>query len=295
MSDTTRTVQRQWMPGQKTVKTTLRWLGYVILLVVFVMPFWGAIATSFTSADLNPGQIVAWPSGGFTLDNYSGLWVRLRFFRFFYNSVYVTAFAVVGQIVVSTLAAFALGRMKFKGHGFITMAFITTLMLTETLLMIPLYLLLLDLPLIGVNLIGTRAGMILPVIAWAFPIIILTEFIRDIPQAIEDSARIDGARDFTVYTRIMLPLIKPALGTCLIFGFVMAWNQFLLPLIVSPDQSLHTLPVALSQITQAFEPSDNFVPLWMAGAVITMIPSVIVYGLLQRFFIEGLSRGAIKG
>jgi NADP-dependent 3-hydroxy acid dehydrogenase YdfG len=122
--------------------------------------------------------------------------------------------------------------------------------------------------------------------------VVLTEFMRNIPVELEESARIDGAGEFTLFARIILPLAKPALGTVVVFSFIMVWDQYLLPLIVATDPSYYTLPVALIGLRQ--EDTIN-VPTFMAAAFITMIPSVLVYLAMQRFFERGLTSGSVKG
>jgi multiple sugar transport system permease protein len=134
--------------------------------------------------------------------------------------------------------------------------------------------------------------MIVPVAGWAFSIFVLTEFMREIPIELEEAARIDGAGDLQIFFRVILPLSTPALGTIAIFGFIMIWDQYLLPLIVVNNEKLYTLPVMLSHMrVDPTIPPNVFVVI----TVLAMLPSIVVYLALQRYFQRGLTAGAVKG
>lgn len=268
-----------------------RWFFYVCLLVVFAGPLWAIGTTALSGVQIQPGKLVVLPQA-MTLEHFSDAWNRFNVSRYFLNSIVVTLLAVVLQTAVSALAAYALARKRFFGGAFILLLFLSTMMMPEEVIAIPLYLVLRNLPLFNINLINTYAGMILPLVGWAFSIFVLTEAMRDIPLEIEESAQMDGAGDFVLFSRIILPMSKPALGTVIVFGFIMAWDQYLLPLIVAVDPEMKTLPVALLSIRQG---DLSTIPTFMAAAFITMVPSVLVYLGLQRFFESGLTSGAVKG
>jgi multiple sugar transport system permease protein len=171
-------------------------------------------------------------------------------------------------------------------------AILATMMLPEEILALPLSILLADLPVVHLNLMGTLAGMIVPLGAWAFSILVMTEFMKDVPLELEEAARIDGASELRVFAQIIVPLCKPALGVIGVFGFTMIWDQYLLPLLVSQSSDTYTLPLALRTLRIEPEVTPGVV---MAASLLALAPSVIVFLLFQRSFARGLTSGALKG
>jgi len=194
--------------------------------------------------------------------------------------------------VVCTLAAYALARHRFRGQALIMMLFMMTLMLPEEVIAIPLSLVLGDVPVLHLDLKGTVWGVILPLGAWGFSVMMLTEFMRDIPDEIEEAARLDGVGELRMLWQIVLPLCRPALGVAGVLGFIMIWDQYLLPLIAAKDPTDYTVTVALATLRTDPVVGSGVV---LAGAVIALIPSLIVYLLLQRSLVTGIAAGATKG
>ncbi|UHS63843.1 carbohydrate ABC transporter permease [Agrobacterium vaccinii] len=269
-----------------------RYVLYAILVVIFVGPFWGALVTAFSGVSLKPGQLTLIPQSP-TLENFRIALFDMKVWRYLMNSVIVVIVGTGLQVTVSALAAYALARKKFRGAAVVSLLILCTLMLPEEVIAIPLYLVMQkEIPIINVSIYNTYLAMILPVVGWAFSIFMLTEFMRAIPLELEEAARIDGASEWQIFLRVILPLVRPALGTVLIFGFIMIWDQYLLPLIVVNDKDLMTLPVALGSLRV----DDTITPnILVAATLIAMAPSVIVYLLLQRQFNRGIMAGAVKG
>lgn len=164
---------------------------------------------------------------------------------------------------------------------------LSTMMLPEEVLAIPLSLVLSDL-----SLTGSLWGMIVPVGAWAFSILVTAEFMKEIPLELEEAARLDGAGDLRIFWSVVLPLCKPALGVIGIFGFTMIWDQYLLPLLVATDARQFTLPLALRTL-RADEQVG--VGVLLASALLALLPSVLAFLAMQRQFMRGLTSGAVKG
>jgi multiple sugar transport system permease protein len=266
-------------------------LLYVMVVVVFVGPFWAFLMTSLSGVTIAPGRLLLWPEDP-TWDNFRYAWVQTKVWRFLLNSLIVVTVGTVLQLTVSALAAYALARKRFRGLAAVSFIVLSTMMLPEEVIAIPLYLVLGKLPLLGVSLHDTHLGMILPVVGWAFSIFMLTEFMRAIPLELEEAARVDGANDWQVFWLVILPLCKPALGSAAVFGFIMIWDQYLLPLLVTNREALYTLPVALATVRsdETMRPA-----VFVAISVIAMVPSILVYLLLQKSFNRGLLAGAVKG
>jgi multiple sugar transport system permease protein len=269
----------------------LRWIVYALVVLVFVGPYWGMVMAAFSGPTLKPGTLLAFPQAP-TLEHFRFAFVDAKVGDYLLNSVIVVAFGTVLQVCISALAAYALARKKFRGVAWVSLAILSTMMLPEEVIAIPLYIVLGDLPLWNVSLLNSYAGMILPLGGWAFSIFVLTEFMRSIPMELEEAARVDGANEWQIFFKVILPLVKPALGTVTIFGFIMIWDQYLLPLIVINKESLYTLPVVLHSLRSDETVSTNA---FIAATLMAMIPSVVMYLALQKSFNRGLMAGAVKG
>jgi len=273
------------------VRHTSRWLLYAALLFIFVTPLWSIAAAALSGTTVAPGSFVIFPEE-MTLRNIIDTWGSERIARYFLNSLVVVGLGVPLQTAVSAFAAYALARKRFRGGAIVLLLIMATMMMPEEVIAIPLYLVLSDLPPFGVSLLNTYPGMILPLVGWAFSIFVLMKFMQEIPREMEEAARVDGAGDFTLFWRIIIPCVKPALGVVTVFGFLMIWDQYLLPLIVAQDTEMFTLQIALLNLRQ-----DDMIPLGivMSAALLALLPSVIVYLLLQRYFQTGITSGAVKG
>jgi multiple sugar transport system permease protein len=271
------------------VAWTLRILLCLIALAVFAAPFLTIFSGAFTT---NPsGSSLSFLPHDSTLLNFRvagerGIWDYLG------NSLVIAGGGLLLQLVVCTLAAYALARHRFRGQALIMMLFMMTLMLPEEVIAIPLSLVLGDVPVVHLDLKGTVWGVILPLGAWGFSVMMLTEFMKDIPAEIEEAARLDGVGELRMLWQIILPLCRPALGVAGVLGFIMIWDQYLLPLIASKDPTDYTVTVALSILRTDPEVGSGVV---LAGAVIALIPSLVVYLLLQRSLVTGIAAGATKG
>ncbi len=267
----------------------LRILLCAIALGVFAAPFLTILSGAFTAHA--SGSSLSFLPHDSTLQNFKvagerGIW------DYFTNSLVIAGGALLLQLAVSVLAAYALARHRFRGQALILTLFMLTMMLPEEVIAIPLSLVLGHVPVVGVDLKGTAWGVILPLGAWGFSVMLLTEFMKDIPTEIEEAARLDGVGEFRMLWQVVLPLCKPALGVAGVLGFVMIWDQYLLPLIASKDPTDYTVTVALSILRTDPEVGSGVV---LAGAVIALIPSLVVYLLLQRSLVTGIAAGATKG
>lgn len=269
------------------VARVARFVIGLVLVVVFAGPLLAMTVTAFSDG---AGSLTLWPVK-LGLENFR-IAIDLDVLRYLGNSFIVVGGALLLQVAVSVFAGYALARKKFRGAAFVMVAVLATMMLPEEVLAIPLSLVLADVPVIHVNLIGSLAGVIFPLGAWGFSILVMTEFMREVPVELEEAARLDGAGEWTVFSKIILPLCKPALGVIGVFGFTMIWDQHLLPLIVSDDASTYTLPIALRSLRT--DP-DVTIGVLMASSLLALLPSVLVFLFFQRSFARGLTAGALKG
>jgi multiple sugar transport system permease protein len=262
---------------------------YGTLVMVFAGPLIMLLVSTFrrvpsaTHLSLIPTE--------FTLDNFK-IAINRGVLGYLFNSFIVVGGGLLLQIIVSVSASYSLARKQFPGLRLVLLLILFTMMLPEEILALPLSLVLADVPVVHVNLIGSLAGMIIPIGAWGFSILVMTEFMKEIPVELEEAALLDGAGDLRIFWSVVLPLCRPALGVIGIFGFVMIWDQYLLPLLVATDSHQFTLPLALRTLR-----ADENVGLGvlLAGALLALLPSVIAFVAMQRQFMNGLTSGAIKG
>lgn len=223
--------------------------------------------------------------------NYTQLFTQVPFARYFLNTTIVTAAVVVGQVLISSLAAYAFARLKFMGRDTIFLFYLATMMVPFQITLIPLYLLVFQL-----GWVNTYWGLIAPGLSSAYGIFLLRQAFLTLPEELSDAARIDGASEFGIYWRIFLPLNGPALATLGVFAFLGTWTDLLWPLLIVRDERLRTLELGLayfnSAVPQFVQPNW---PLLMAAAVVVMLPIIVVYLFTQRYFVEGIAISGVKG
>lgn len=268
------------------------WLLYALVAFVFVYPLWTVVATAFSRQQARLGALMNVPHG-LTGADIAQAW-HLGVARGLLNSLIVVAVGLTLQLSVSSLAAYALARKRFKGAGIVMLAILATMMMPEEVIAVPLFQVLgkIRQPFTGGTLVDSYGGLILPLVGWALPVYVLTGFMKRVPLELEEAARIDGAGDLRIFWRIVLPVCRPALGTCAVFGFLMIWDQYLLPLLVAQSPSMSTLTLIVTSLQNSQEQGEG---VRLAAAVVLMVPSVLVYLGLQRMFERGLLSGSLKG
>jgi multiple sugar transport system permease protein len=226
------------------------------------------------------------PSGA-TLANYHALFERTGMGRNFINSLIVSIAITLGALLFNTMAGYAFAKLRFAGRERIFQVLMAALVIPAQVAMLPLFLLMKQL-----HLVNTFGGVIVPTLASVFGIFLVRQYARSIPDELLEAARIDGAGEMRIFFQIVLPMLKPVLVTLSIFTFMAAWNDFMWPLIVLTDQDRYTLPVALASLSREHIMD---VEMMMAGAVITVVPVLALFLLLQRYYIQGLLLGSVKG
>ena len=274
-------------PGRVISRTLL----YVILLAVaaiIIMPLAYAILSGFRTTGQITAQPLAWPDP-WVLDNYTRILRSDVFWRSFVNSVLIAALTTTLTVIVSSLAAYALARIRFRGNAAVFNLFALGLLFPLAVAILPLFLLLHDL-----GLQNSPWGIVLPQVAFAIPIsiIILRPFFRSIPAELEDAAAIDGCSRFGFYRRILMPMSRPAISTVAVLAIVGSWNAFLLPLVATTSSDQWTLPLAVRNFQAQYTQDTASV---LAFATLSMIPAILFYLVAERQIVGGLSAGAVKG
>jgi multiple sugar transport system permease protein len=261
----------------------------VLYSIITAIPFLWALSTSFktepeaslripTVLPLHPA-LAAWTgsNGVFTA----------AFPRYFLNSIIVAALVTLGNLFFDSLAGYAFARMRFPGRNLLFFLVLGTMMVPVAMTLVPVFVILTKL-----GWINTYQGLAVPFMVTAFGIFLMRQFFQAIPVEIEEAAQVDGLSRFGMYWRLALPLSRPALATLAVLTFQGNWDSFLMPSFIASTDSMATLPVGLQRF------SFEYITLWpqvMAGSMIVIIPILIIYIFAQRYFIEGMSSGAVKG
>jgi multiple sugar transport system permease protein len=275
------------------VKRTLLYLAAIGTSLLMVGPLYWMFGTSFKPS----GDVFAFPPkwipNPWIFGNYHDVFTLLPFDRFFVNSVIVSVAIVVLNIVFDTMAAYAFAKLRFPGRNLIFFLLLITLMIPFQVNLIPLYRLMVFFHEISPHLgTDTYSGLIAPSMIQVFGIFLMRQFFQSVPDEVLESARCDGASEFRIIRSIVFPLALPGMATLAIFTFLAAWNDFLWPLLVTSSDEMRTLPVGVALLARR-----NTIN-WgntMAGTTLASIPMIVVFLVLQRRFIEGLTAGAVKG
>ena len=260
--------------------------GIALLVLVMALPFLWMVATSL----MDELAVFAYPPPLFPrrprFANYLDAWRALPFGRFYLNSLIFSLAVVVGQVTTSALAAYAFARLRFPGRDRIVVLCLGVLMVPGILLLIPRFLI--------INALGwvdTYPGLISTELVSVWGIFLLRQFFQSIPQELEDAARLDGASEWTIFTRIVLPLSRPALATLALFAFVDAWKNFQWPLIATRSLEMRTVEVGIASFHSLY--SSNW-PYQMASAVTAIAPILLIFALAQRTFVRGIQLTGLK-
>ena len=257
---------------------------YLILIggaFIFIFPFYWMISNSLMTL----GETITrkmWPAVPQWI-NFMEAWEQASFSKYFFNSVLITLGTLAGLLFTSILSGYAFGRIDFKGKNVIFAIFLATMMIPESVTLIPLP---------GGTWINTYWALTVPFMANAFSIFLLRQFFAQIPKELWDAARIDGCDHFRFLIQVVMPISKAPIMTVLLFGFTGAWNAFQWPLLVTTRDTWRPLMVGLHGFVQEAGPQTH---LLMAGAVITIIPILIVYFLTQKQFTQGIATTGLKG
>lgn len=264
--------------------------AYLILgfgLVAVMSPFiWMALSSVKGEAEIRRVPTTWWPEAP-TLDNFRELFDRLDFPQFFTNSAVVAITVTLGNLVFCSMLGYVLAKFEFAGKKVLFRLVLGTLMIPGMVTLVPLFVLVANL-----GMVNTYWGLILPFLAAPFGVFLMRQFFFAIPDELIDAARIDGASEIRIFLQVVIPLAKPALATLAIITFLGSWNNFLWPLVVATTEDKYTLPVALALYSTGQNQTDY--GLLLAGAVVVVLPVLVVFLILQRHFVQGVAMTGIK-
>jgi putative chitobiose transport system permease protein len=266
----------------------------IIISIISIFPFLWLVSTSLKGAGEN---IFAYPPSfipkDFTLANYVGVWHKVDLMKYFVNSMIVAGGTVLLNLILSSLAGYPLARMEFKGKKVAFFSILSTIMVPFQAIMLPVYLITLKLHLVdSVNDTMGYIGLIMPFAVSAFGIFLMRQAFLAIPREMEEAAIVDGCNVFQVFSKVLIPMVKPSLAVLAIFTFIGSWGEFLWPSIVLTKEAMYTLPVGVNNLQGMFSSNWRYIA---AGSVISTIPIIIFFLAMQKYFISGENEGAVKG
>jgi len=263
-------------------------IALAIAALITLLPFVWVVGGSLrTTADIHsdPG---AWLPSAVTLSNFVHLFSLNNFGTYFANSIAVAALVVAGNLIAAAAAGYALAKLEFRGKRLAFAAVLAAVMVPITAVFVPQFVVTVNL-----GLVNTLLGIALPMMVLPISIFIVRQYAASIPDELIEAARIDGAGELRIFARIFLPLAGPALATTVIMSFLFSWNNLIWPLVVAQSDGTYTLPVGLAATSQAANHSTDY-GLILAGAVVVMLPVLVLFLFLQKYFVQGLAATGLK-
>lgn len=259
----------------------------VALAVLNLFPFYWMITSSFkTSAGIFK-MPPDWFPTTFHFQNYLDLITGQPALRWALNSIIVSVGTTLLVIICSTMAAYAISMLQFPGKKIVFTVVVFSLMIPKEIFIVPLFKIVLAL-----DWSDSYLGMILPNVATCFGVFMLKGFFDTVPESLRESGKLDGANEFTIFFRLILPIVKPGIGALFILNFVQVWNNYLWQMLIARSKSMMTLQVGVASLMMDINPNFAYK---MAGAVIASIPMLVMFLMFQKYFTKGITLGAVKG
>ena len=264
--------------------------AYILLTLgalIMIVPFLWMVSTSFKSQE----QLFAWPPkwfpDPFVLTNYPEIFSRINFGLYGLNTLKITLAVTIGRLILSSMAGYGFAKMKFPGRDFLFLLTLATMMISSQITLIPNFVIMR-----GLSLVDTHLGVILPQLADGFSIFLMRQFLLTFPTELEDAAKLDGCNPLMFYFYILIPNSKAILATLAVMTFQGVWNDFLWPLVMLTSPAKRTLAVGLSYLVGQYTTRWE---LQMAGALLTVLPIVVLFFLLQKYFVQSIKMSGVKG
>lgn len=267
----------------------LRVAAFVVVAATMLFPLFWMLASSLKTPQEVQASPPVWVPAAPSAAAYTRVFEVVPFARAFGNSVTIASGTTIGILLTSIMAGYVFAKHRFAGRDLLFGLVLATMFLPPIVMLVPLYRVV-----ESMGLVDTYAGAMLPFLANAFGIFLMRQFIAGIPDELIESARIDGASEWTILWRIIVPLLGPAVAALGIFAFVFHWNSFLWPLTVLQSESMHTVVLALNRLV-SYTSAIRFQNVVMAGAAIAIIPNIVLFLAMQKAFVAGIASTGVKG
>jgi len=275
------------MEKKKILTKIIIYLVLIIVTITMLFPFLWMLSSSIKLDKDIFAFPIQWIPDNPQWSNYRDIWTRIPLMTFIKNTAKITLIVTALQLLTSSFAAYAFSKLQFKGRDFLFMAYIATIAIPWQAYMVPQFIMMRS---FGLN--NTHLAIILLQAFSAFGVFMMRQFYQGIPDSLIEAARIDGMNDYQIYARIMLPLSKPAISTLTIFTFVTTWNDFLGPLLYLTRDELKTIQIGLRMFITQYSAEYGLI---MAASVVVLIPVLVVFLSLQKYFVQGVATTGVKG
>lgn len=270
----------------KMVNKVVLHITLVLLAILFLIPvIWVALSAFKSGSELFAWPPTIWPKR-FVLDNFLAAFEKGNFGLYFWNSTFSTVVSTIITLIINCMAGYAFAKFRFKGNNVLFLAFIATLMIPLEVIMVPIFQVLK-----AFGLYNSIWGIIIPPAATPTGVFMMRQYLLSVPDALLHAARIDGATEWQIFYRIIVPIAKPVLAVLTIFSFMWRWNDFLWPLLVINNPKLYTVQLAIANFNGQFAVDWNSL---LAMAVVTMIPVLIIFLIFQKHFVKGMVISGMK-
>jgi arabinosaccharide transport system permease protein len=277
-------------PGESRIVGIFLIAFFIVLGIIVLIPFVSIILTSLKNSNniIKTGFNLKISLSTFTLANYKYLFTGDHdYFIWFRNSIFLTVVQTGLTLFISAWVGYGFAFYNFKGKNFLFICVLIVMMVPFEILMLPMYK-----EIVAMKLMNNYIGIMLPFLAHPIAIFFFRQFLQSLPKEILDAGRIDGCSEYGIFLRLILPLMKPAFAAMAIFIGMTSWNNYLWPMLVLTDSKKFTLPIGL---TSLLGPYGNHYTLLISGAVMTVLPIMVLFFCAQKYFIEGMSTGSVKG
>lgn len=270
-----------------TIKTIIIYGLLISLSLLILLPFFWMVSSSLKTSQDVFSVPMTWLPKTPVWKNFSDIWTKIPLLLFFKNSFKLAIIITLLQVLTSSFAAYPFAKMKFPGRDFLFLCYVATIAVPWQVFMIPQFIMIRKL-----HLADTHLSLILMQAFTAFGVFLIRQSYLGVPQELSEAARIDGLSEFGIYSKIMLPLSKPAIATLTIFSFVNVWNDYMGPMIYLNSNELKTIQLGLRMFITQYSADYNLI---MAAALVSLIPVGVLFLSMQRFFIEGVATSGLKG
>ncbi len=272
---------------QMSIKRAILYIVLTGLSIFMLIPFAWMLSSSFKlNKDVFTYPMVWWPKE-FVWSNYTNIWVKIPLLRYIFNTAKLTVIITLIQLFTSSFAAYGFAKLRFPGRNILFLSYVCTIAIPWQTYMIPQFIIFRYL-----GLVDKHLSLIILQSFTAFGVFLMRQFYLSIPNELNEAARIDGMNEYGIYAKIILPLSKPVIATLTIFSFVAVWNDFMGPFIYLNSKDLKTIQIGLRSFISEYSSEYSLI---MAGAVLSLVPVIIIFVALQKYFVEGIATSGLKG
>lgn len=270
-----------------SIERTILFIILLIFGITMLVPFIWTLSASFKNNNEIFVYPIKWIPDPIRTTNYQRVWTEIPFFTYYFNTAKLAIIVTIGQLITCSLAAYSFSKLKYPGRDKIFLCYLGTMMVPWHAIMIPQFIIVK-----GMGLYDTQTAIVLLQLFSAFGVFIMRQYMLSIPLDLSEAARIDGCNEFGIYSRIILPMSKPALATITVFTFNFMWNDYMGPMIYLNTDAKKTIQIGLASFRTLYKTEYGLI---MAGTISALIPMVIIYCTAQKYLIEGMQFSGVKG